>query len=69
MTIDHLAAHDEPPSVRVLNGEVILEGPGVCAAYTGRAAEHLLEQLKRALAVKRVPPGAVAHLPNSFSVL
>jgi hypothetical protein len=69
MNTDHLAAYNEPPSVRILNGEVVLEGPGVCAAYTGRAATHLLEQLKAALATERVPPSSVAHLPSSFSVL
>ena len=69
MKTDHLAAYNDPRSVRILNGEVVLEGPGVCAAYTGQAATHLLEQLKAALTTERAPPSSVAHHPASFSVL
>jgi len=37
----HLDAHDEPPAVHGIDGEVLLTGPHVDAVYTVRAARAL----------------------------
>jgi hypothetical protein len=41
----HLDAYDEAPAVRAINGEVLLTGPHVDAAYTVRAARELAERI------------------------
>lgn len=42
---DHLAAFVEPPKVKAVDGEVVLIGEGVCAAYTPEAAQATADQL------------------------
>lgn len=37
----HFDAHDEPPAVHEVDGEVVLTGPNVDAAYTTPAARAL----------------------------
>jgi len=49
----HLDAFSEPPDVKVLNGEVLILGPYVSAAYTAAAVEQLIERLKRAAEAAR----------------
>lgn len=36
-----LDAHDEPPDVRAVDGEILITGPHVDAAYTVHAAREL----------------------------
>jgi len=42
---DPLAAYEEPPRVAVIDGEVVMIGDGVCAAYTPSAAQTTAERL------------------------
>ena len=42
---DHLAAFTHPPKVKAVDGEVVLIGDGVCAAYTPEAAQTTAEHL------------------------
>jgi hypothetical protein len=49
----HLEAFEDPPDVRVQDGEVVILGTFVCAAYTPDAAEQLLRQLAAAIQLAR----------------
>lgn len=40
-----LDAHDQPPEVHVINGEVLLSGPNAEVAYTVSAARRLALRL------------------------
>jgi hypothetical protein len=42
---DPLAAFVVPPKVKAVDGEVVVIGDGVCAAYTPEAARATAEQL------------------------
>jgi len=49
----HLDAFEYPPDVKVVDGEVVVSGDLVCAAYTPDAAEQLIRQLAAAVQVAR----------------
>lgn len=45
----HLDAFDDPPEVRAFEGEILVTGDLVSAAYTVRAANALILRLQRAV--------------------
>jgi hypothetical protein len=54
----HLDAFDSPPEVRAFDGEILITGDLVSAAYTVKAARALILSLQAAVAVAE--NGAVA---------
>ena len=64
----HLDAFSDAPDVQALNGEVLILGAQVSAAYTTSAAELLIERLKGATQAARAQErqaaaeGRPAHL-------
>ncbi len=45
----HLDAFDDPPEVRAFEGEILVTGDLVSAAYTVRAARALIQSLQAAV--------------------
>ena len=55
---DPLAAFEAPPNVTPVDGEIVIVGQGVSAAYTPDAALVLAQRLLNAVEQERRQPGA-----------